>query len=42
MEQKGRKHVDIKKEAQIFRRKRELQVGRKKKVENVEEQEKIL
>ena len=43
MEQKVRKLVVRRKEAQIFRRKREVQVSRKRKVEeNVEEQEKTL
>ena len=43
VEQKVRKRVARGKEAQIFRRKREVQVSRKRKVEeNVEEQEKTL
>ena len=41
MDQKVRKRVVREKEAQIFRRKREVQVSRYRKVEeNVEEQEK--
>ena len=43
MEQKNRKRVAGEEESQIFRRKREVQVSRKRKVEeNVEKQEKTL